>query len=225
MGGRFEITGVPGGTPFLLVFNERFGLIPTFVEVGALEAGATVDVGDVRWSAPRAVFGTVVDDRGAPVANAKVRLVERWCWGVDDVFRTDGAGRFRVPLAPSSPIRVRIDADGFPPQEAVVDDSKGPPGTPVRLARGGVLRGRVLGPEERPVARATLSIRRPASPIYDPTRGGIWSESGADGTFAVPLAAGTYSLEVWGPRSHPSSAKAEVLIREGQTTTQEIRLP
>ncbi len=116
--GQFELPPMFAASPFLILFTRSGDGFPSFVEVGALDPGTTSDLGDLRWDAVRAAVATVVDDRGAPVVNARVGLIERWCWGERDMLRTDTAGRVLVERAPSSPFRVRIDAAGFPPQEA-----------------------------------------------------------------------------------------------------------
>jgi RNA polymerase sigma factor (sigma-70 family) len=76
--GRFQLVGVaPGRYGIGLRASDAFT-----ARLGGetiVEAGATIDVGDVRIEATATVTGTLVDAEGAPVAGAQVR------------FRTDGA--------------------------------------------------------------------------------------------------------------------------------------
>ncbi len=220
--GRFALS-VPIGAPFLVVLeHEGDGHVPLLTEVGALEEGGTADLGDLRFDAGRTLSAIVLDDQGAPAVNASVTVAERWA---KISVRTDRTGVFRIARAPRLPVHVRIDAPGFPPHEALVDEGGDPPKTVIRLGRGGTLTGEVIGSDGKRCGGAYAYLGHPRRPPRcDPDKTRIPVET-TDGAFSVRLAPGTYLLQAWGPEGFPRSEEIEVVIREGETTTQEVRLP
>ncbi len=119
--------------------------------------------------------GVVVDEEGRPVASANVQAASEQ--GLREWTQTDSEGAFRlVELAPP-PVTYLIQVDGRPTSAAVhggardvrVVDRRPPPR---------VLRGRVIDPDGRPVARADVK-----------TSGHRWSDdtSARDGTFAMAI--------------------------------------
>ncbi len=140
--------------------------------------------------------GTVRDQEGNPVPDAQVlansALVGSWSLGnVRQVpwtaARTDARGRFRLPHACRSAVRIEVRADGhFPVLLSGVGE-----GTPlnIELRAGGHLGGRVVDAEGRPVVGQRVDIRYEAS-----TAGSHQSmQTDADGRFrASRLAPGRW---------------------------------
>jgi protocatechuate 3,4-dioxygenase beta subunit len=149
------------------------------------------------------ITGTVVDERGQPLAGAPViaepestgDAMDRAAWGVRGVQETvtDQGGEFHVGGLPGGSYTVRAARPGA--AESALWLSTGvvttPSSAPIRIvvaAEGRVL-GRVRLADGKPVTAFTIALgnTRPR-PI-----------SSQDGTFAVAAPAGTYALTVAGP--------------------------
>ncbi len=219
----FEFAQAPAGAPLLLVVTPGDPEPPTVIEVPPLENGRTTDVGEVRLDPGRVVTGTVLDDRGAPLANARVLPLGRWM-RVDSV-RTDGNGRFRTARLPSAENRMRVDADGFPSQEFVVGPATRATDTVLRLARGGTWTGSVLSADGSPSPGAALWIDPPGALRYDAQRRRLTARANERGRWSVALAPGAYRVRALDRLGWAVSSTVAVEIRDGETTTTQIRLP
>lgn len=88
------------------------------------------------------VTGRVVDERGKPVAGARVHVGQYGPGGMAD---TDAEGRFTVTVAPKLRAPIRIFANGFRTRD--VEAEPGTRGMRVVLRRGVSVRGRLRVPE------------------------------------------------------------------------------
>jgi len=191
------------------------GLEPRAVDVVAShDAGASaivpVDLAanrdqDVRLTLDLTaeIAGTVVDERGQPLADAQVIAEPEWpggandraAWGVRGLQEaiTDQGGEFHIAGLPAGSYTVRAARPGA--AESTLWLSTGvvttPSSAPIRIVVAA--EGRVVGKVEladgKPATAFTIALgnTRPR-PISSP-----------DGTFAVAAPAGTYALTVAGP--------------------------
>lgn len=117
----------------------------------------------------------------------------------DEVVLSVGqADRGRLPGPPTA------DAAGMPDESLmpVVAASTDAAGVDLTVARGGVIRGKVLDRSGRPIANAVL---RALGGELRPALGTDIVESGTDGAFELRLPAGNYTIQV----SHPRFAGIE----------------
>jgi protocatechuate 3,4-dioxygenase beta subunit len=102
------------------------------------------------------VSGRVLDDRGAPVAGAKVELIP----GAGGLLRevSAGDGTFRFAGVPAGSVHLRASLDGFMPatESLTVGDSP-VHGVDLRLAPGGAITGRLLGVKPEELAGVRIS--------------------------------------------------------------------
>ena len=136
------------------------------VEAGPARRPAKVDARDVRLElAPGAfVEGRVVDDAGAPVAGAGVRVEPTGGDLTSDQVTADGAGRFRAgPFAPGE-YRLIPARAGYVPARSVtarLDAAAPASGQRLELVRGVMLTGRVVDDGGAAVAGATVRCLAP----------------------------------------------------------------
>lgn len=158
------------------------------------------------------IAGEVRDERGEPVAAARVSAftaVER----IEAPQPSNAEGRFRFDDAPAGPLRLVAEGDGYAPSspKAVVVDAGAELGDVVLvLSRADTIRGRVLGPEDAPVAGARVRLGREwdLADAADPAR--AETRTSADGTFEL--------------RASPTPDERLVATAEGLGTATEHRL-
>lgn len=196
----------------LATFSVSGGLLRAYAWLGSA-AGATERFRASRASGRAvialsdaiAVRGRVADPAEAGVAGAHVRLVAApW---FDDAFglvletRSAADGRFTLPSIPGTafdvaPLGVSIEARaaGYPRARVPVraDDLRAGE-VLVRVERGGVLRGRVLGANGLPLAGSVVRL----------LDGSGTEHAGADGRFELPLPPSGGKVLVTGPPALP----------------------
>lgn len=133
-------------------------------------AGLSI-IGSAAHAAEKgALTGAVVDREGRPVVGARVSY-ERKFWRPDRkdesaTATSDSAGRFRLhSLDPEflTPARIFIDAEGFarltlPQQSLSIFPGRDHDLGTLRLDRGRIVAGRVLGPEGDPQAGVSVQV-------------------------------------------------------------------
>ncbi|RMF74465.1 MAG: hypothetical protein D6738_06355 [Acidobacteria bacterium] len=138
------------------------------------EGDAVVEAGDVVLAPGETLAGVVLDETGAPVDGAEVRVLEPERGPRRGAMRLFGGGERTPPdavtgpdgwftvadLAPGRPVDVEVTRRGY------VDASLPRVGIPrpepleIRLVAASTVSGRVLDPEGRPVADATVMLER-----------------------------------------------------------------
>lgn len=126
--------------------------------------------------------GTVTDEKGAPVAGARVIVArgQEWVPGLDKWFADTAAdGKYRVEGLPAGPVTVYLLRSGMP---LLLVGYAGIPDTDrfdVRLRPGGTIRGVITGEDGKPVAGAEVvaAMQNNWSPVS--------AKSGADGTYEL----------------------------------------
>ncbi|MGE0192791.1 MAG: hypothetical protein AB7T63_12215 [Planctomycetota bacterium] len=198
--GSFRLGGLSEGAWRIVVVGHAFEL--------DADASAVVDAGssevEVVVRATRAIFGSVVDDRGRALSGATVRASP--AAGGGRVRRplaavTDDEGAFRIEgLAATGTLEVWVDAlqrDGevWQPLSGHVVDAVDAPLT-LAVMRGAMVRGHVRGADEARLAGTRLEVWTQEHG-GEPTRLAGLGSPRTDGTFAVgPLAPGAYELVV-----------------------------
>ncbi len=221
--------------------NLLAGDVRIYLASGHTDHDRTVAPGETtafEWRLPttEAVRGRVVDDTGAPVADAEVWLSGhplRWPYAMLGA-RTDASGAFDlIDLDPGARIGAR--ASGRLPSIVYEVGELGAGAGGVRDAslvlgaRGGGIRGRVLDPGGAPVAGALVHAGEAGGYNHDGPGGrqGTWPEpvpvaTDANGAFElpggyevrVPLHAQAHGYPTWSGRIDvPASGTTEVEIR------------
>ena len=128
--GWFALCGLPHDVAFLARAGAgadssgyvRFSLpegsvrVATFHVGGALRATTAAEAGlPVAWRGEAQLTGIIRDERGQPMANARLSL-----WGTDREATTDARGRFQLGSLPGGTQTVEVRAIGYLPAERVV---------------------------------------------------------------------------------------------------------
>jgi protocatechuate 3,4-dioxygenase beta subunit len=173
---------------------------------------------------PPALTGVVLAPDGKPLEKALV-LVGRGISGETLLqARTAADGRFRIEVPDSRPRMLRVEAAGVPPFDLAAA-RPGPPLT-VRLARGGILEGRVSDGRGRPIRGASVSVaeERPAlalergAPLREVSTdatGGFRVEGLPPGGLVVSAAARGFSRATL--RAPASGRRAEMVLVPGSS--------
>ena len=186
--GTFTLAGLPPGPIELRVQDDQLGKATVSVHG---EAGATVAC-QVMLSRGLELRGRVVDDDGKEVAAIYVSAADGQGWS--DTVRADAAGRFAMANCPRGLLTVTARRGEQTVRSEDVAPSAGDitlrlPQKPVAVAPSVRIRGRVLGPDGRPVAGATVQAR---APLGAP---GGEAATAADGSFELgPMRPATYHV-------------------------------
>lgn len=216
--GSFTLAGLPPGTIELRVVHDELGKATVTVHG---EAGASVAC-DVVLSRGIELRGRVLDDGGKAVADVYVSAADGQGWS--DSVRADAAGRFALPNCPSTLLRVTASRGEQQARLEQIAAAAGEvtlqlPAAPVAVVPSVRIRGRVLGPDGRPVAAATVGASGPKG-----ERGGMQA-TGADGSFELgPMVPGNWRVGV-SPAQFPGySGESRELVANEVWDVGEIRL-
>jgi hypothetical protein len=150
--GAFRLQDVLPGPLRLEVSRPPFA--PLAVDLGSVEPGAARDAGVLVLRDAAPVRGRVLDERGAPVAGARVAVSPQVGVGAE----TDGAGAFTFALPPGS-YTLTASAPGQAARAATVTVAANgaPPPVELRLAGvGGALEGVARDSGHRPLSAARV---------------------------------------------------------------------
>jgi protocatechuate 3,4-dioxygenase beta subunit len=205
-GGRFTLGDIPAMSNLMLrVAGESLPLS----EVGPylVEAGGTTDLGDLVMEPGIAITGTVIDERGAPIAGARIGLIQGRSADPGEPYDEDTlpepvrivlsseSGRFRIEHAACESFVLAVSAESFAnglfPGGPEPGDRPGEIDVPVLLRPAGTLRGRVLDQaDDRPLPGARVF----AEPM-DQGSGRSQAVTAADGSFVLDdVVPGNYAL-------------------------------
>src|SRR3569623_568483 len=157
--GRFAFPGLGPGTYGLRA--ESGELVSPVVSEVAVGAASLVRLVDLALAPARSIQGRVVDDRGAALSDATVRIDLIPATGLWPPLETDGAGAWTSPPLPPGKYLLRARWPGFTARRTSIVEitSDMPPGGPpdattLVLLRTGQISGRVVPAAGAPVAGA-----------------------------------------------------------------------
>jgi|GEM_PF-4400605 len=198
---------------------------PVVTEVPALAAGQVLDLGSRRFEEGRSVVLRIVDGDDRPVPGARVTLVSYW--GVTQSGVTsDARGDASLSRMPIFPFLVSVTAEGRAPHLLQVPaETSGP--VVLRLGAEGTLELRVTDREGAPAAKANTQLLPAELDPYDPTPEGMPEGVPTDdaGTLTQRVQAGTHRVRVFPATREGETTTGPVVVRAGETTTLEVRLP
>lgn len=147
-GGGWRLTGLPRGH-VSVAFNAK-GFAVERREIDAV--AGTVDMGTIRLRRGIEVPVRVLDDAGAPVAEARVTVRT----GLSGP--TDAEGRFVLRgITGAAPFRIRVDGPGHLTADLTVSPPF-PEEVRVTLPRAFIVKGRILGADDLPLDDAAVHI-------------------------------------------------------------------
>ena len=152
--GRFSWPNVPAGIYELRASHGQWVGAPR----GGIVVGRHAPTPFVRLqlSQGAVLTGTVVDEAGAPVADAEILVLEEAISLLPRAAGSGATGTFTVAgLLPQEHV-VRVSAEGFVPFQVEHDPREGP--LNVQLQRAASLAGRVIDHLGHPVAGATVEV-------------------------------------------------------------------
>ena len=162
--GRFEIRGLPPGTPFVRPVSRGHG--SRWLKVAVPPPGGELDLGDLVLARGLRLSGRVLRGDGAasrPIAGAVVMIDgpqskavvlsdANGNWSVDDLVPGDYRVRARLTAQRSASVEL-------PQRLAVRADRPPPPPVVLRLESGRSVRGVVTGSDGQPLLGAVVSVR------------------------------------------------------------------
>jgi hypothetical protein len=172
----------------------------------------TATLEELHFPAAAKLSGRVTDEKGKPVAGARVEVRRNGEPGSDAVFlsraRTSSAGSWEMPGAPEGGRSQGVRADGFAPFTRYAE-RKGFPETVLR--RSGTIHGTLLDTAGKPVSGAIV------------TAGGVASRTGASGEYRLTgVPAGLDDVETeW---KEEFAARRQVRVTAGGDIEADLRL-
>jgi protocatechuate 3,4-dioxygenase beta subunit len=172
----------------------------------------TTTLDDLHFSPPTRLAGKVADEKGRPVANARVEFRKNGDPGSDAAFvsraRSSADGTWEMPAAPEGGRFLYVRADGFAPfsrfteRKALLETA---------LRRGGIVRGVLLDTAGKPVPGAIV------------TAGAVAARTVPSGEFRLTgVATGLQSVETeW---KDEFAARRQVKVAAGGEAVADLRL-
>jgi protocatechuate 3,4-dioxygenase beta subunit len=167
---------------------------------------------DLHFPAPSRFSGKVTDEKGKPVANARLEVRRNGDPGSDTAFlsraRSSADGSWEMPGAPEGGRFLNVRADGFAPFSRFVE-RKGILETVLR--KGGTVRGILLDTAGKPVSGAIV------------TAGGVAARTGQTGEYRLTgVPAGLDDVETqW---KEEFAARRQVKVAAGAEAVADLRL-
>ncbi|HEX7181544.1 MAG TPA: carboxypeptidase regulatory-like domain-containing protein [Thermoanaerobaculia bacterium] len=164
--GRFRVDGLAPGAVLVLADHDRYRQVER-----PLDLRPGVNRIDLVLEPGLAVAGRVVDEAGDPVAGAQVRLAEAGADSASARSRADGS--FRLTGLSAGRHSLEASREGFSPAQLTVELVETPvEGIELRLERGAILEGRLLGLDAGDLARVKVSAFSPELGVRTGTVGG-----------------------------------------------------
>ncbi len=154
-----------------------------------LQVNAELEVADDELA------GVVVDEAGQPLEGV---TVDAWTWYPGNETKTDAKGVFRLRgLDPKRRVEVLVTKEGYSPQH-FAQRPTGAKNWGIILNQRTYLEGKITGPDDQPVAGATLRASFGPVEADGVLIGEVTTEgqSRPDGTYRLYLAPGVYDVQV-----------------------------
>jgi protocatechuate 3,4-dioxygenase beta subunit len=162
--GKARFEGIAAGYVVLAARAKGYGVAQRLFEVPAGNKRVTAKIVLSRGAS---VTGLVNDDKGQPVAGAKVRaydMAQLVPLGASPLsfVETDAGGKFTITGVARGTYRFGAHKTGLPPAQSApiaVDGKTDRAGVVITFAVGATLAGRVVGKDGSPAASATVKVR------------------------------------------------------------------
>ncbi len=161
------------------------------------------------------VVGTVVDEKGAPLANARVTFPGL----ASNAVITDETGRFVSYRFPAGSVAIRVEAEGRSPQDATAEVSAGQDTElTITVSSGGptpatgVMEGRFTDDTDKPIK---VTLRVSGMGVDEPF------QSDETGSIAVMLPVGDYNAVASAPGFQDKPITFKIESQDKRTTIQE----
>ncbi|MGE0869575.1 MAG: collagen binding domain-containing protein [Kofleriaceae bacterium] len=200
---------VPGGYQ-LAAWSDRHARSLQWIQITA--GGNTAEV---RLAAGAAASGQVLDDKGSPVAGARVvyRGASDWSQQADerlDAVTTSADGTFSFDALPAGSFRFVANHRDFATGSSALvtlDGKTERGGIVIALARGAVVRGKVVDASKQPVASARVRIATSGQSMF--AAGARQAFTDATGAFEIKALPRTELLAI---ALHDAAASDSVVI-------------
>lgn len=214
-GGVLVLEGLAGGPEEVAIDVEGYATVSRRVSAGP---GEDVDLGRVVLTAGHRVAGRVTDDRGAPVAHARVVAA-----GGRLETAADADGRYAFEGVPDGAVGVSAVAEGFDEATAKVSVDGADATLDLVLVRAALVEGVVVGKDGAPADAERLEFVR-----LDGGTGEVGAvaalRTDADGSFRLALTPGRYRVAAREP-DQTGDTLAEVDVERGVSKRLRLTLP
>ncbi len=168
--GKWSCAHIPKGAngKFSISVNHPDYIATTFVTdaPGNKFSGDRVSIADLRASKVRLVMkegilvtGLVIDPEDKGVAGARVMLGQRWGNRPIPPQDTDLDGRFTFEHCAPGEMPLTITSDGFAPSSQTIKITPGMKELEVKVARGAILKGRVVDTKGNGISGARVNLQ------------------------------------------------------------------
>lgn len=242
--GRFELSDVEPGAYTVRAHINGYAQLELANQ--AVEAGARLDLGDLKLGRGLSLSGMVTGPDDKPVVGASVELArptEGFGWGGENneiasaLTRQDGT--FTLTGVNEGSLRLSVRADKFAPHSETIQVSGSREGLRIKLSRGGSVKGRVLTAAGEPVAGASISAldhKSQAYSLFKTQRSAMWgfafmgdgsrATSGEDGSFVLSnIPEGTYLVVAGGQDNQPAFKDDVRIENDREIDVGDLRLP
>ncbi|MGC4119403.1 MAG: carboxypeptidase-like regulatory domain-containing protein [Myxococcales bacterium] len=188
----------------------------------ALQAGEALAV-DFTLKAASPITGVVVDEAGKPVAEVDIRATSKAKSDDYAGATSRGDGSFSLGGLPAGSYEVEFQKPHFPSMTTTLTAPSS--GARIVLRKGLEAFGVVVGPDQRPVADAEVSLSRP--PGESPNEWWWSARTNVRGEFRIPgMTAGTYRLVASAPdQSDAAATRTAVALSAKATGPFRLQLP
>jgi hypothetical protein len=242
--GRFALSDVEPGVYTVRAHINGYAQLELANQ--AVEAGARLDLGDLKLGRGLSLSGVVTGPDDKPVVGAGVSLgrpSEGFGWGGENDEITSALtgqdGTFTLTGVNEGSLRLSVRADKFAPHTETIQVSGSREGLRIKLSRGGSVKGRVLTAAGEPVAGAGINAidhNSQAYSLFKTQRSAMWglafmgggspTTSAEDGSFVLSnVPEGTYLIMAGGQDNQPVFKDHVRIENDREIDVGDLRLP
>jgi hypothetical protein len=164
------------------------------------------DLGPLAFEQTNPRRGRVVGDGGLPIWSAKVTVLDPWA---RTTVRTDRQGDFVLPRMPRVPLRIRVEAEGYPPNRRALHPKSEFRPEVIQLVRTVEVRLQVVTRQIRSAGKAEIVL----VPLFDPLGGGkrkpIETTTDRSGYAVLTLTPGRYEVRARASQGRTGTKQVE----------------